>query len=86
MRNRAIDLGQGDPVIDSLARTHGPLLGGKALWRALGYPSARAFSKALERKTVPVDTFGIPHRRGRFALTHDVVIWLRHTSRKVSEP
>lgn len=76
MDNLGIDEETVDPVINSLARKHGPLLGGTALWRALGYSNARAFSKAVERNTVPVPTFRIPHRRGRFARTHEVITWL----------
>lgn len=85
MGNLEIDEARTDPVIDLLIRTHGPLLGGMALWHVLGYTSARAFSKAVERHTVPVETFRIPHRRGRFAMTHDVVTWLRATSTRLSQ-
>jgi hypothetical protein len=80
MTNSETDLGPVDSLIGSLARTHGPLLGGSALWRALGYSNARAFSKAVERNTIPVTTFRIPHRRGRFALTHEVILWLYNAS------
>lgn len=65
---------------EPLLQTHGPLMGGRHLWRALGYPTAQAFSKAVERNTVPIATFRIPHRRGRFALTNDVVQWLHLAS------
>ncbi len=55
---------------------HGPILGGPTLWRLLGYRSADAFRKAAQRKTLPVATFTIPHRRGRFAQTAHVILWL----------
>ena len=74
-----------DPIIESLTRAREPLIGGARLWQTLGYSSARAFSKAVERKTVPVPTFAIPHRRGRFARTHDVVRWLRVITRSALE-
>ena len=80
MKDLNVEHERTDPVVDSLATRHGPLLGGTALWHVLGYASARAFSKAVERNTVPVTTFHIPHRRGRFAMTHDVIAWLRATS------
>ena len=74
-----------DTVVEALPRLHGPILGGETLWRTLGYPTARAFSKAVERKTVPVPTFWIPHRRGRFALTSEVMSWLRTVAQSASE-
>lgn len=60
---------------DLLAR-HGPLLSGEALLHALGYTSVDAFRQAKSRGTLPVPTFGLPHRRGVFALTRDVARWL----------
>ncbi|WP_343674884.1 hypothetical protein [Paraburkholderia heleia] len=71
-------------MFEKLLAAHGPLLGGTDLWRALGYPTALAFRKAVERKTVPVRTFPLAHRRGQFALTHDVVDWLRTASDHLS--
>lgn len=59
-----------------LLRLHGPLLGGEALYRALGYPTATAFRQALAKKSEPVAIFKIKQRRGRFALTKDVAGWL----------
>jgi hypothetical protein len=76
MPNAPTHMGYVDPILESLTRTHEPLLGGTRLWKLLGYSSAAAFNKAVERNTVPVPTFRIPHRRGRFARTHDVVRWL----------
>lgn len=60
----------------ALMRTAGPLLTGEFLANSLGYPSATAFKKALERKTVPVVIFTIPRRRGQYALSRDVALWL----------
>jgi hypothetical protein len=59
-----------------LLERHGPLMGGEALWRALGYSSVDAFRKAVQRKTIAVNTFSLPHHRGRFAKTTDVAQWL----------
>ena len=59
-----------------IEREHGPILSCPMLWRLLGYRSVDAFRKAVQRKTVPVETFTIPSRRGRFARTADVVRWL----------
>jgi hypothetical protein len=59
-----------------LHQRHGPVLGGAALYRALGFPTAAAMRQAFSRGKVPVPVFDIPDRRGRFALTRDVAIWL----------
>lgn len=59
-----------------LEAQHGPLLGGIALYRALGMASAAAFRQAASRGQLPVHVFTIPNRRGRFALTRDVAAWL----------
>ena len=60
-----------------LLEQHGPLMHGPALWQALGYVSAQAFRKAVRAGTVPVATFTIEFRRGRFARTHDVARWIQ---------
>jgi hypothetical protein len=54
----------------------GPLTGGKDLVKALGYRSAAAFRQASQRGTLPVHVFEIPSRRGKFALTSDIINWL----------
>jgi len=59
-----------------MERQYGPLLSGTALYRALGLPSAAAFRQAASREALPVQVFSIPHRRGRFALTREVALWL----------
>lgn len=55
---------------------HGPMIYGKALYKALGYGSGDAFRQAVSRKSVPVPVFPIENRRGKFALTKDVALWL----------
>lgn len=69
-----------DPIaarlVADMERQYGPLLGGVALYRALGLPSAAAFRQAVSREALPVQVFAIPHRRGRFALTREVALWL----------
>lgn len=55
---------------------HGPLMGGSALYFALGYRSAIAFRTALSRNQVSVKVFCIEFRRGKYALTKDVAAWL----------
>lgn len=59
-----------------LASAYGPIVGGEKLTRLLGYPSNEAFRQALNRGQLPVETFNIPHRRGKFAYTADIAAWL----------
>lgn len=55
---------------------YGPMMTGDNLRIALGYPSKDAFRQALVRKTLPIPVFSIEKRRGKFALTKDVAIWI----------
>lgn len=61
---------------EDLLTMHGPMMSGKALSGALGFPTNNAFRQALARNTVPVPVFKIALRRGKFALSKDVAIWL----------
>lgn len=55
---------------------HGPMMFGDALRKALGYRSGDAFRQAASRGTLPIHTFTIETRRGRFEMTKDVAQWL----------
>ncbi len=59
-----------------LTDRHGPVLGTRVLYQVLGYPTVAALRQALLRGTVKIPVFDIPKRRGRFALTRDVAVWL----------
>ena len=59
-----------------LVAVHGAVVGGEALWKLLGYRTGDAFRKAAQRGNLPVQTFTLPHRRGRFAKTADIAWWL----------
>lgn len=59
-----------------LIAEHGELVGGNALRRCLGYRTQRAFQMAIQRGQVPVETFSLPGRRGRYARTFQVAEWL----------
>lgn len=59
-----------------LFERYGPMVAGDELRQALGYSSNDAFRQALSRRTVPVPVFGLPHRRGKFALVKDIAKWL----------
>lgn len=59
-----------------LTRALGPVVGGSELMQALGYRTPAAFRKALQRDLVPIHTFTLAGRRGRFAATADIAAWL----------
>lgn len=59
-----------------LVLTLGATVGGESLTRALGYPSQDAFRKAHQRGRLPINTFELEGRRGRFALAVDIAGWL----------
>ena len=63
-------------IREELEREHGLVVGGKALWKSLGYPSSAAFRRAHERGQLPIQVFKIPYRRGAFALARHVARWL----------
>lgn len=65
-----------DEFEERLVRALGAMVGGKALTQALGYPTQDAFRKAHARDRLPVSTFEIEGRRGRFASTVDIAAWL----------
>ncbi len=60
----------------SLMVQYGPVIGGSNLHKALGYVSSGAFRQAVYKKTLPLAVFSIENRRGKFALTKDVALWL----------
>lgn len=60
----------------SLLSEYGPLLGDETLWRALGFKTWAGFDKAIRTGNVAVKIFPLPGRRGRYALTRDVAVWL----------
>lgn len=62
---------------------YGPLIGGKDLQKVLGYRTGDAYRQAVFRNTIPIKTFEIENRRGRFALTADVAQWLTQQATKV---
>ncbi|GAB2519406.1 hypothetical protein [Lysobacter humi (ex Lee et al. 2017)] len=59
-----------------LLAEHGELIGGNALARCLGYRTQRAFQMGIQRGQVPVETFTLAGRRGRYARTFQVAQWL----------
>jgi hypothetical protein len=67
---------EANDLVRRLLAEHGELIGGLALARCLGYRTARAFQMAVQRGQLPIETFVLPQRRGRFARTFQVAEWL----------
>lgn len=61
---------------EELTRVLGPVIGGAKLASALGYRTTDAFGKAARGKRLPIPTFEIAGRRGRYAMTQDLANWL----------
>jgi len=59
-----------------LTHMYGPVIGGHDLSLVLGFRTQQAFRKALERGHIPVQTFALEGRRGKFAATADIAAWL----------
>lgn len=54
----------------------GPVIGGEDLHKVLGYKTGAAFRLALKQGDIDLSIFKIDKRRGKFALTVDIVTWL----------
>lgn len=67
----------------TLLREYGPLLGGDALRRALGFQSPQAFARARRLGILGISVFHIEGRRGYFARTPDVAAWLDEVAQNV---
>ncbi|HSH71644.1 MAG TPA: hypothetical protein VK974_01185 [Methylophilaceae bacterium] len=63
-----------------LFNRYGPLIGGCDLRQCLGYKSSASFNRAAKLGILRLSVFEIESRRGKFALTRDVAIWLKDVS------
>jgi len=63
-------------IESDLVSRYGFVIGGEALCQVLGMTSLEALRKAALRKTLPIATFQIEHRRGQFALARDLARWM----------
>ena len=73
------------PTSIKLSEDHGPLIGGAALWKSLGFNTQAAFKRAHRLGLLSVHVFEIPNRKGLFALTHEVATWIESVSIKQTE-
>lgn len=71
-----------EEMLNNLITRFGPLLGGQELYSALGYKTYSAFHRSQQRGELGVHIFKLPGRRGWFALTTDVAMWLEEQSIK----
>jgi len=62
---------------DQLFSRFGPTVGGRDLYAALGFKTYPSFYRSKQRGEIGVHVFTLPGRRGWFALTTDVAVWLR---------
>lgn len=59
-----------------LLELYGPLVGGEALRRAMGFRSAASFERAVRNQQTSLTIFGLEGRRGKFAYTSELAKWL----------
>lgn len=74
-----------DAIEKRLFNEHGPVIGGAALWRLLGYRTSAAFRQAVKRGRLVVPTFRIEGRHPRFASTRDVALWIATMETRASD-
>lgn len=63
-------------IAEHLMQRYGPLLDAKALAETLKFPTVDALERSLERGHLRIATSEMPHRRGKFALAHQVAQYL----------
>lgn len=63
-------------LADQMIGHYGPTLGGHDLYAALGFKSYSAFHRSKLREEIGVNVFTLPGRRGWFALTTEIAVWL----------
>lgn len=68
--------GLAETVYRDLYKTYGVMVGGSALRQLLGYPTAAAMRRSVERGTLSLPTFVLPGLKGRFALTRELAQWI----------
>lgn len=63
-------------ITEHLMQRYGPLLDAKALAETLKFPTVDALERCWERGHLRITTSAMPHRRGKFALAHQVARYL----------
>lgn len=65
-----------DVVVARLLARWGELVPPNAIWKELGYKTAAGVRSARHRGVLPVETFKIAGRRGYYARSRDIALWL----------
>lgn len=68
----------------SLLAVHGELMDSQALAALFKFGSDRSFRRSASKGALPVSVFRVPGRRGWFARTRDVGLWLASVSTAAS--
>jgi len=63
-------------IESQLMDRYGPILTGDALRKSLGFSSMAALRQATSRNKMPIPVFRLKDRKGVFALTTDIALWL----------
>ena len=58
-----------------LLEIYGVVIGGDDLWKVLGLRSAASLKRHIRQKTLGLQTFTIPGRRGRYATVRAIALW-----------
>lgn len=69
---------------DLLSR-YGVMLDHIQLREVLGYRTASAFQRAVTLGRIGVRVFNVPGRRGKFALSADLALWLWSAKKRAEE-
>lgn len=72
-------------LVEQMFVRFGPMVSGQDLYQALGFKTYAAFHRSKKRNEIEVNVFTLPGRRGWFALTADVAVWLNHQSKSSSQ-
>ena len=65
-----------------LLEVYGAVIGGDDLWRVLGLHSPSSLKRHIREKTLGLQTFTIPGRRGSFATARAVAQWVSALEQK----
>lgn len=72
-------------IEEKLFERYGALIGGAKLYAVLGFKTYSAFYRAKVIGELGVNVFQLQGRRGWFALTDDVAIWLQQQANKSTD-
>lgn len=70
---------------DALVSKYGQLIASRDLVVELGFSSAAALRQSAHRNKLGFTVFEINNRRGKFAFTKDVAIWLANQQSKITK-